>query len=83
MVCVCAHACVCLHVYVCGCVPDDVQADVGVVEFCVHAVVVQRDDIVELGHVHVHVSVVLGVQGDAAHADPVGEEQVGLRRVVT
>jgi len=71
----------------CACVrqarlPDDVQGHVGVVELAVDAVVVQGDDVVQLGHGHVHVRVVPRVQGDAAHAHPVGEEQVGLGGVV-
>lgn len=63
--------------------PDNIQGDICVVKFSVHAVVVQRDDVVQLGHRYVHVGVVVGVQGDPAHADAVGEEQVRLRGVVT
>lgn len=36
----------------------------------------------QLGHRHVNVGVVVGVQGDSAHADTVGEEQVSLGGVV-
>lgn len=36
----------------------------------------------QLGHLHVHVGVVVGVEGDPAHADAVGEEQVGLGGVL-
>lgn len=36
----------------------------------------------ELGHRHVHIGVVARVQGDASHADAVGEQQVGLGVVV-
>ena len=37
----------------------------------------------QLWHGHVHVRVVVGIQGDAAHTDAVGEQQVGLGAVVT
>lgn len=63
-------------------VPDDIQGDVGVVQFALDAVVVQRDDVVQLGDGDVDVRVVAGVQGDAAHTDAVGEEQVRLGNVV-
>lgn len=64
-------------------IPDDVQRDVGVVQFGLHAVVVQGDDVVQLGHGHMHVRVVVCVQGDPAHAHSVREQQVRLRGVVT
>ena len=66
-----------------GLLPYNIQGDIGVVKFSVHAVVVQRDDIVQLRHRYVHVGVVVGVQGDSAHADAVGEDQERLRGVVT
>ena len=37
----------------------------------------------QLGHSHMHVGVVVGVQGDSANTDTVGEEQVRLWGVVT
>lgn len=61
--------------------PDDVEGDVGIVQLHLHAVVVERDNVVQLGHGDVDVGVVTGVQRDAAHADAVGEEQVGLGAV--
>lgn len=64
-------------------VPDDIQGDISVVKFSIYAVVVQRDDIVQLGHRHMHVSVVIGVQRNSAHANAVGEEQVRLRGIIT
>lgn len=64
-------------------IPYNIQGDVGVVKFSVHAVIVQRDDVVQLGHRYVHVGVIVGVQGDSPHTDTVGEEQVCLRGVVT
>lgn len=36
----------------------------------------------QLWDMYVYVSVVVGVQGDSAHADPVGEEQVRLWGVI-
>lgn len=36
----------------------------------------------QLGHRYVHVGVVIGVQGDSAYADAVGEDQVRLGGVV-
>lgn len=65
-----------------ACKPYDIQGDIGVVKFSVHAVVVQRDDVMQLGHRYVHVGVVIGVQGDSAYADAVGEDQVRLGGVV-
>ncbi len=64
-------------------VPYNIQGDIGVVKFSIHAVVVQWDDVVQLGHRYVYISVVIGVQGDSAHTDAVGEEQVRLWGVVT
>lgn len=69
-------------VKICG-IPYNIQGDVGVVEFSIHAVVVQRDDVMQLRHRDVHVRVVIGIQGDSAHTDAVGEEQVCLWGVVT
>lgn len=37
----------------------------------------------QLRHRYVHVGVVIGVQGDPAYTDAVGEEQVRLGGVVT
>lgn len=53
------------------CGPYHIQGDVGVVKFPVNAVVVQRDDVVQLGHWDVHVGVVVGVQGNSSYADSV------------
>lgn len=51
--------------------PYHVQGDVGVVNFPIDAVVVQRDDVVQLRHWDVHVGVVVGVQGNSSYADSV------------
>lgn len=63
--------------------PDDIQGDIGVVQFALDAVVVERDDVVQLRDSHMDVRVVVSVQGDAAHTDSVREEQVGLGNVIT
>lgn len=59
-------------------IPDNIQEHVCVIDLPVHAVIVQGDDIVQLGNWDVHVRVVTGIQRDTPDGASAGEEQVGL-----
>ena len=64
-------------------IPDNIQEHIRVIDLAIHAVIVQGDDIVELGDRYVHIRVVAGVQGDTPDRAAAGEEQVCLRRGIT
>lgn len=64
-------------------IPDNIQEHIRVIDFSIHTVIVQRDDIVEFRDRHMHICVVAGVQGDTPDGASAGEEQVGLGRGVT
>ena len=60
-------------------IPDNIQEHICVIDLAIHAVVVQGDDIVELGDRYMHIRVVAGVQGDTPDGAAAREEQVCLR----
>lgn len=63
--------------------PDHIQENIRVVDFALHAVIIQRDDIVQLFNGNVDVGVVIRVQRDTTDGVSAGEEQVGIGRRVT
>lgn len=44
------------------CIPDNIQEHICVIDLSIHTVIVQGDDIVELGNRDMHICVVAGVQ---------------------
>lgn len=54
-----------------GYAPDYIQGDISIIKFSIHAVIVQRDDIVQLRHWYVHVCVVIGIQRYSSYTDAV------------